>query len=333
MKTLFLRSLLFFSVVTALISCQKSDDPTAESTLWLRHKGAEMPIWVRGNVASNKIILFLHGGPGDCAMCYRYYLKSLESTAAVAYWDQRIAGASTGKVDPKTLTYPQFGEDAYHVVRLLKAQYPEAKIYLLAHSFGVELAWQFLTTGNNQQLVSGLMAVNGTFSTYRWLYQIREWGIRQARLQGKAEKLQYLLDHPVTAENVRTYPWEKLERTVHELDANPVSVMSDGTYVLDYLFNSPNTALAQFGHFKHYGDWAKNEMIGFDKTAQLKDVRIPVALFWGVKDGVVPVEIGHETQALLTNTRSTLVRFDQSWHEPFITETNAFAEAVRQFVR
>jgi pimeloyl-ACP methyl ester carboxylesterase len=327
------RFFLIVALFVTLFSCRKTDEPSGERTLWLRHKGAEMPIWVRGNASSNKIILFLHGGPGDCAMCYRPFLKSLENTAVVAYWDQRIAGSSTGKVDPKTLTYAQFGEDATLVVRLLREQYPDAKIYLLAHSFGVELAWQFLTTGDNQRLVSGLMAVNGTFSTYRWLYQIREWGLRQARLQQKPEMERYLLDHPVTRENLLSYDWARLERTVHELGANPISVMSDKKFVIEYLFASPNTALAQFGHPKQYGDWARNEMLRFEKSTQLTNIRIPVGLFWGVKDGIIPLEIADETKALLTSAQTTTVHFEESWHEPFITETAKFAEAVRRFVK
>jgi pimeloyl-ACP methyl ester carboxylesterase len=332
MKT-FLHTSVFFVLTLLLFSCKKDEPQAIERDLWLRNKGAEMPVWVRGNLASGKLVLFFHGGPGDCAMCYRYYLKGLESEVAVAYWDQRIAGSSAGKVDPKTLTYAQFGEDAALVVNLLKQEFPAADIHLLAHSYGVELAWQFLTTGNNQALVRSLVVVNGTFSTYRWLYQIREWGLREARAQGKTETVAYLLANPVTPENVLTYDWQRLERTVHQLGANPVSVYSDKGFLLNYAFASPNTALAQFTHFKHYGDWSRNEMMRFDKSALLGGIRIPVGLFWGKKDGVVPYEISGETAALLTGTTMREVVFEDSWHEPFLTETDRFVREVLRFVK
>lgn len=331
MKT-FYPYLLFF-VLFALSACEKSEVTDTERTLYLRHKGADMPIWVRGNLASNKLVLFLHGGPGDCAMCYRHYLKDLEKDVAVAYWDQRIAGASSGKVAVKTLNYEQFGEDAYYVVKLLKEQYPNTRIYLLAHSFGVELAWQFLTTHDNQKMVSGLMAVNGTFSTYRWLVQMREWILREARLQNKTEIANYAEGNPVTRENLGTYKWPELYKRMLDLGGNPVSIYDDKPFVINYLFASPNTALAQFSHPKAYTDYGDHEIRTYEKSALLKNIQIPVALFWGKKDGVVPVEIGYETRDLLTKTVPTLVTFEQSYHEPFISETDRFVTEVLKFVR
>lgn len=331
MKTLY--PYLLFFVFVALTACEKSDVADTERTLYLRHKGADMPIWVRGNLASNKLVLFLHGGPGDCAMCYRHYLKGLENDVAVAYWDQRIAGASSGKVDVRTLNYEQFGEDAYYVVKLLKEQYPNTRIYLLAHSFGVELAWQFLTTNENQKLVSGLMAVNGTFSTYRWLVQMREWILREARVQNKTEIINYVEANPVTRENLGTYKWPELYKRMLELDGNPVSIYDDKSFVLKYVFASPNTALAQFSHPKSYNDYGDHEIRTYEKGPLLKNIEIPVGLFWGKKDGVVPIEVGYETRDLLTKTTPTFVTFEQSYHEPFISETDRFVAEVLKFVK
>lgn len=322
------------AIILILVSCKDQDvEPTEEKTLFLRHKGADMPVWVHGNAQSNKIVLYLHGGPGDCAMCYRYYFKELENDMMVAYWDQRVAGASSGKVDSGTLRYNQFSEDAFYVVKLLKQQYPNAQIYLLAHSFGVELAWQFLTTNNNQQMISGLMAVNGIFSYYRWLYHVREWALREAKKQNNAEAERELLANPVTPENTATVNWELIYRWMHKLGGNPVSLYDDKKYLANYAFASPNTALAQFTHSKAYSYYGEVESRLFEKGALLKNIRIPVRLFWGIKDGIVPVEVGRETQQLLTNTSVSTVEFSQSWHEPFITETREFNNAVRGFVK
>ncbi|AXE19063.1 alpha/beta hydrolase [Runella rosea] len=322
------------AVILILVSCKDQDvEPTEQKTLFLRHKGADMPVWVHGNTNSNKIVLYLHGGPGDCAMCYRYYFKELENDMMVAYWDQRVAGASSGKVDSGTLRYDQFSEDAFYVVKLLKQQYPNAQIYLLAHSFGVELAWQFLTTNNNQQMISGLMAVNGMFSYYRWLYHVREWALREAKKQNNAEAERELLANPVTIENTATVNWELIYRWMYKLGGNPVSLYDDKKYLANYAFASPNTALAQFTHSKAYSYYGEVESRLFEKGALLKNIRIPVRLFWGVKDGIVPVEVGRETKQLLTNTSVSTVEFSQSWHEPFITETQEFNNAVRSFVK
>ncbi|GAB3178065.1 alpha/beta fold hydrolase [Telluribacter humicola] len=317
-----------------LLACSDRDpQPIEDSTLYLRNKGADMPIWVKGDRQSNKIILYVHGGPGDCAMCYRYYLKGLETEAMVAYWDQRVAGASSGKVEESTLRYAQFSEDMGFVVKLLKKQYPNAEIYLLAHSFGVELSWQYLTSGNNQQEVAGLMVVNGMYSFANWLMSVHDWALREAQRQKNTEAEKYLRDHPVTLENAATIEWEPIYRWMYKLGGNPVSLYDDGKYVINYAFNSPNTALAQFTHSKAYSYYGNVESRQFEKGPLLRDIRIPVALFWGVKDGIVPVAVGEATKQVLTNAPVTEVRFSESWHEPFITETAKFTQAVLDFVR
>ncbi|MPR36845.1 alpha/beta fold hydrolase [Salmonirosea aquatica] len=326
--------LLSFVLLLMLLACGDRDpQPFEESTLFLRNKGADMPIWVKGNRASDKIILYVHGGPGDCAMCYRYHLKGLETEAMVAYWDQRVAGTSSGKVDEGTLRYAQFSEDMGYAIKLLKKQYPGAKIYLLAHSFGVELSWQYLTSGTHQQEVAGLMVVNGMFSFANWLAAVREWALREAQKQGNTEAETYLQAHPVTPENAATIEWEPIYRWMYKLGGNPVSLYDDGKYLINYAFNSPNTALAQFTHGKAYSYYGNVESRRFEKGPFLKDIRIPVGLFWGVKDGVVPVEVGEATKKMLTNAPVTEVRFAESWHEPFITETDKFTRAVLDFVR
>ncbi len=326
--------LLLGGLLPVVFACNSPDPkPTESTTLFLQHKGANMPVWVRGNGQSNKIVLFVHGGPGDCAMCYRPYLKGIESGAMVAYWDQRVAGASSGQVSETTLRYAQFGEDLLLVVRLLRRQYPNAQIYLLGHSFGVELAWQFLTSNDNQRLVSGAVMVNGMFSYYNWLFEVREWALREARKQNNAEAMAYLTAHPVTRENAATVDWEGIYRWMYKLGGNPVSLYSDRKFVINYAFASPNTALAQFTHGKAYHYYGAVESRTFEKGALLSTVRVPVGLFWGVKDGVVPLEVAQATRPLLTNTSVTEVNFENSWHEPFVTESDAFANAVLAFVR
>jgi pimeloyl-ACP methyl ester carboxylesterase len=225
---------LSIACLLALLACSEQDaQPVENTTLYLRNKGADMPIWVRGNTQSKKIVLYLHGGPGDCSMCYRYYLKGIESEAMVAYWDQRVAGASSGKVKESTLRYAQFNEDMQYVVKLLRQRYPNTQVYLLAHSFGVELAWQFLTTGNNQQLIAGLMVVNGIYSFSNWIINVHDWALREARRQGNAEAESYLSAHPVPPENAATSDWEAVYRWMYKLGGNPVSLYDDGKYIIN----------------------------------------------------------------------------------------------------
>lgn len=60
-----MKKLLILIFCVSLFSC--SDDSTEISdTFYLRNDVADMPIWVRGNLDSDNIVIFFHGGPGDC---------------------------------------------------------------------------------------------------------------------------------------------------------------------------------------------------------------------------------------------------------------------------
>jgi len=325
-----MKKILLIAVSTMLFSCSEDITDVAD-TFHVRNDGADMPVWVRGNLASDKIVVFFHGGPGDCAMCYRFYLKGLETEVAVAYWDQRIAGSASGNADPASLTYEQFGEDAFFVISLLKDQYPGKKIYIMAHSFGVELAWQFLTTGNNQHMVDGLMVINGTFSNLRWMEVMRDWVIREATLKGNEDIVAFAEAHPVTMQSVNDV-WIDYYRNMLDLKGNPVSLYENKQFVINYALFSPNTALAQFGHGKAYEEYTESEMFLFDKSSQLATITIPVAFLWGEKDGVVPIEIAYETEQLLTGTTVTWAIFGESWHEPFVSENEKFVDEALSFI-
>lgn len=325
--------LLAAAALAFLPACTKTT-PYVSDDLRLRHKGADMPIWVRGNMEEEdrKIVLFLHGGPGECAMCLREYFAAVEEEVAVAYWDQRIAGSASGNADPATLTYPQFAEDLRMVVLLLKQQYPDAKIYLLGHSFGVEMAWQFLTTPGNQDLVGGFIALNGTYSTYDWLNTVQQWVIEQALAQNDAEALQYMQNIQLRPDNMASVvQWGEWYSRMFRLGANPVWPSDDKAYAFKLWFATPHSKFSQITNVARYDDYYSREIFTFNRRALLKDIHIPVALFWGAKDGIMPIAHAYETRELLS-TPTEIVRFEQSWHTAFYTEPDLFARELLRFV-
>ena len=55
---------LMLLLAMASISCGEVLEGTEQEVLFLRHKGADMNVWVRGNIDSKVIILVVHGGAG-----------------------------------------------------------------------------------------------------------------------------------------------------------------------------------------------------------------------------------------------------------------------------
>lgn len=57
---------IFISLITLLSACKKEGFYQGDH-FFVKNAGAEMPVYVKGNIQSGTFILFLHGGPGGNA--------------------------------------------------------------------------------------------------------------------------------------------------------------------------------------------------------------------------------------------------------------------------
>lgn len=319
-------------LVIILSGCDKNEKKLSHN-LRLRYKGADMPLWIRGNNSSDRIVLFLHGGPGGCSMCLRRYFLEAEEQLVMAYWDQRMAGSSNGSGETSQLNYVQFADDLKQVVLLLKQQYPSKRLFLLGHSFGVEMAWQFLTTDNNQSLVSGFIAMDGTYSTYEWLLSVQNWAKDRALVKGDQEAYNYMNNISLTKQNIsEVVKWEEWYEKMFRLDANPIWPSDDKGYTSELWFKSPHSQFSQNLNSTLYEDYYKKEIFTFDRKDLLRSVTIPVFIFWGEKDGIMPVSHAYETSSLLPGNPSPIL-FKNSWHSPFQTDQDLFTQELLKATR
>src|SRR5690554_1828223 len=101
----------FIIILSAVLcSCQKEQieiGTDVSETFYVENQGASMRVLVEGNTASKTILLFVHGGPGSSAYFYNtdYISNHIEDKYAVAYWDQRNAGASQGNNNANRLRH------------------------------------------------------------------------------------------------------------------------------------------------------------------------------------------------------------------------------------
>ena len=59
------KTIIYILLVTLTLgACEKSEYQVAGEFFHLSHKGANMPIWVKGNFNSDVILITVHGGPG-----------------------------------------------------------------------------------------------------------------------------------------------------------------------------------------------------------------------------------------------------------------------------
>lgn len=135
---------------------------TEQSLESISLNGAKQWLLIRGNRASGRVLLFLHGGPGSPVFPLAHQIRAvtaLESQFLVVYWEQRGTGKS---YDPNMhFNINDLVQDTLGLSALLVQRFAVPKIYLMAHSFGTVL---------------GAMAVSRRPELYRGYFAIAQIG-------------------------------------------------------------------------------------------------------------------------------------------------------------
>src|SRR3989304_1053561 len=110
-------------------SCTKEDYnyKRTDGFFYFTHKGADMPVYVEGNLLYKTFIIVLHGGPGGNAHTYNTAIPAfsdrMEENFVMVYYDQRGSGTSLGHYKHSDLTVEQHVEDLGFLIRLLLGKY------------------------------------------------------------------------------------------------------------------------------------------------------------------------------------------------------------------
>jgi pimeloyl-ACP methyl ester carboxylesterase len=194
----------FYLVTLLLVSCQKENNQLSaktNETIYVENASASMRVNIRGNTASKVMMLVVHGGPGGASYFYRTdaAINQLEPKYAVAYWDQRVAGASQGGNNRGTVVMKQYGEDLKAVILVLKKKYgQDLKVFLMGQSWGGMVCASFMTQGNNQELVQGWIAANAVHNWRRTdslsRLKLLNFGLEQIILNKNVAKLQEIVE-------------------------------------------------------------------------------------------------------------------------------------------
>lgn len=349
-----------FIALLLMIACQKESIPRGQisESLWLEHKGAQMPILVEGNIASKTLILILHGGPGGTAKTYNSSLlgmsEPLEQRYAVAYYDQRLAGNTKGHYDAVTHNVAQMVEDLDLVIDLLNHQYgSDLNIFLLGHSWGGYLGNAYLSRENNQTKIKGWIDVDGAHNIEKLVYdgitlmqEVAEAQIADdSREREDWQKVMnyvndfkeqranntFILDKEITLEmNGEAGTALNIAQRDELLEAKTVESSAIGAP-----FFRDNNFLTNISHSVQVGKsniW--NEILAAPLTNDLKKITIPSLMIWGKYDFVVAPSLGEEMMQELgtPDADKTLLIFDKSGHSPMISETDKFIEVTVNFI-
>jgi pimeloyl-ACP methyl ester carboxylesterase len=351
MKKLITLSVVLVSLVFQ--SCEKFELSTQADTFFhVKINKALLPVWVKGNTASGKFIIYINGGPGltslDIAKADMLgWSNHLERDFALVYYDQRGCGNSQGNFDAKnTLTVSQYVKDLDAIISVLLNKYSNPNIYLMGHSFGSFIGTNYLLTNKLQAKIKGFISVDGAFN---FDYDVT-WGYRRQFLENIAQEeinkgnnighwqgaLRWLSDNQNITTSSQKKEWRKfigdpggiiLPEELAELSLS------------DYLnigFNSSYNPIPSYlsRNLEIVNNSLNADAEGINLISSAQYITIPTLLIWGRYDDLIPIE---EAQVVFDSlgtpaSNKQLISLPNSGHEPFLSVPKLFQETVSDFV-
>lgn len=332
-----------------LTSCKKFEIGTDTNVIFhVKNAGAEIPVQVRGNTGSGKIVLVINGGPGlstlDVALLDLFNFTSLEKEVGVAYFDQRGTGNSQGNFDESTLTLAQNVEDLDHIIKVTRHHFPTCEIFLLGHSFGGFIGNAYLIDAHEP--VSGWINVDGVpllDTDLMWTYRHR-WIVNLANEKVAAgedtvkwnEVLTWAAANPVITETTQKNEWRAFIGYAGDgvIPEEPAELGLGGIAKLMF-FSSYNIFPAYMSsNWKLVADNLYNDAVGTNQLSDLENIDVPTLICWGRYDDLLPVELAYDIYDTLSPAlpERTLRIFPESGHSPFLNEPEAFVREVLDFV-
>lgn len=340
-----MRKSIQYIVLAALIlvACEQSEFQQAGDFFHLEHKGAKMPVWVKGNFNSDVMIITVHGGPGDSGMEQHIApgFKLLEEDYLLVYWDQRYSGMTQGRYGKETQTPDQFIEDTDKVVQLVKSKYPGKKLFMIGHSWGGQLSAGYLGRDHHAEEFKGWIDLNGSIygdleSQLMKDYIFERMPEKMAEPDADQGFWQSIIDfyeeNPAPGNYSSPEPYWGVAACGGDVyDYEEFQKLAPVPYI-ELIFKSMFTLSFYVDAFykeETYGLWDD-----INYTPELGNITIPALMLWGAEDGIVPAPVADYVYEHLGTdpSRKEVVKIPECCHGPQNETPDIFYSEVSRFV-
>lgn len=329
-------------IVVCTLLCHTYRVVAIKPTFYLKNKGAQMPVTVRGNMHSCALIIFLHGGPGGTSMkkIGTRAFTSLEDKFGVVYWDQRGSDGASGGTQKEHMHLSQFIEDLDLLVDQLQNRYPRHKLFLMGHCWGGGLGTAYLTDSRRQSRITGWIDVAGAHNNPRSDSLSAEWVKSCARKKIRSgEDLEY---------------WKKALRWYDANPHFPSNALGHYSFVRklhgyqfaqgDSLGTFPGYTTAEIVrqpvryasyYLNYYLTLNKFIISDIDLTPAMKNIYTPSLILWGKEDGLIPVQQAYEAYRSLGTPPASkrLIIFENTAHTIYYEQPTRFVIEVTDFIQ
>ncbi len=272
----------------------------------------------------------LHGGTSETAHFVKFN-HELEEDFTVVYWEQRGEGKSYAKgSDSSLLTVERYLEDIHELTQMLKEQFSQEKIYLLAHSFGTLLGMKIVEKypEDYQAYIAVSQVADSVISdniAYDKLLQVAK-----GRDLKKLQKIER-----VTKENLSTIDFTKRSNEMIML-----SLKYGGLHYNKSFWNILKTSMLPILTFKEYAFKDKlkamtqheERILMFYKKSLIDSVTkidVPIYFIHGVDDLIVNYALTKMYFDKIEAPSKEFIVFDKSAHLVPFEEFDRFNEVIR----
>jgi pimeloyl-ACP methyl ester carboxylesterase len=346
-----MRTIILSLILSACLPLSEED--RKGDFFFVRTDGADLPVWVRGNVASGVFLVLLPGGPGTSGIWLyprSQGFQALEKDYAVVYHDQRGSGSTQGNVSASSINLDQFVTDADRMIAVLRARYQIRDLVLLGHSWGGMLGTAYLLDENRQAGVRAWVEIDGAHNVKKGDAAAVAWVISRANLlisEGKDVDywhgaIAWYAAHPAVTNETFIQHTQYLSKAfdpswVDESHApNPYGTTqifasaSNGFALLDQL------AFQQYPKATPESAWGDTPLTRIyhdvDLTPQMGAITVPSLVLWGAYDPVLPPAMADDALSALGSADKQELILAHSAHNGFDEEPSAFSDAVHAFV-
>ncbi len=318
---------------------------TVKDFFYVEPETKNLPVFIRGNLSTHKIILFVQGGPAHNGIDfgrsdYPKWKNTLETEVAIAYFDQRGLNRSVKKIDTTSVNPTQVSIDIISIARALKEKY-KADIYLLGHSAGGQEVLDCLAAfPEKTRFIKAGMVLNAPvttdFSRMRYTYY------RPLYLKNLAKE--FIVKEKDTAYWQQAWDWITQTDSIHNAETSRQwNAYVDRAYtptkrkisigmVVKVLFSRPYNPVSYFNNKdnQRVADKLWEADRNLDRFKNIAHIQHPVLLLTGRFDDIAVPEELEEAQHLIP--KATLTVLPNCGHESFLDQPEACNQAILTFL-
>jgi proline iminopeptidase len=173
------------SLLLAALARAQSPPQRLEEASFLTIGGIEQWVTIRGDDRRNRVLLLLHGGPGDVQSPFISTYAPYEKDFVLVQWDQRGAGRTFAKSGAAGVSLEKLVVDGIDLAKQLHKRFPKQKLIVFGHSWGSVVATEMV-----QQRPELFDAYVGTGQVAAWADSVQfQFDFLKRRYKEKADAI------------------------------------------------------------------------------------------------------------------------------------------------